>query len=221
MRNILSSTAFLVVNKYLASKIGVDAAILLADLISKEGYFIDNKRLVDGYFFNTSENILRDTTLSKYKQRESIKILQDQKFIKTKLSGMPSKLHFKINHDKILKFLTTSSKKTKQQAVKKAKPNKNKLIKLENNISIRVGKFGAEVSDISSELNMPIDMANEFLSYWTESSGKKMRFEKQPTFDIKRRLLRWQKNEKKWNKNKSITNHIDSHNKARDILNNL
>ncbi len=221
MRNILSSTAFLVVNKYLASKIGVDASILLADLISKEGYFIDNKRLVDGYFFNTSENILRDTTLSKYKQRESIKILQDQKFIKTKLSGMPSKLHFKINHDKILKFLTTSSKKTKQQAVKKAKPNKNKLIKLENNISIRVGKFGAEVSDISSELNMPIDMANEFLSYWTESSGKKMRFEKQPTFDIKRRLLRWQKNEKKWNKNKSITNHIDSHNKARDILNNL
>ena len=221
MRNILSSTSFLVVNKYLASKIGIDASVLLADLISKEGYFIDTNGLIDGYFFNTSENIIKDTTLSKYKQREAVKILQDQKFIKTKLSGMPSKLHFKIDHDKILKFLTTSSKKTKQQAVKKAKPNNNNTIKLDNNISIRLGKFGAEVSDISSELNIPIDMSNEFLSYWTESSGKKMRFEKQPTFCVKRRLIRWQKNSKKWDKKSTINNHIDSHNEAKDILNNL
>ena len=77
MRNILSSTAYLVVNKFLASRIGVDASILLADLISKEGYFIDNNSLVDGYFFNTSDNIKKDTTLSKYKQREAIKILLD------------------------------------------------------------------------------------------------------------------------------------------------
>ena len=70
MRNILSSTSFLVVNKYLASKIGIDASVLLADLISKEGYFIDTNGLIDGYFFNTSENIIKDTTLSKYKQRE-------------------------------------------------------------------------------------------------------------------------------------------------------
>ena len=219
MRNILSSTAFLVVNKFLASKIGIDASILLADLISKEGYFIDNDRLVDGYFFNTSENILRDTTLSKYKQRESVKILQDQKFIKTKLSGMPSKLHFKIDHDKILKFLTTSSKKTKQQAVKKAKPNNNNTIKLNNNISIRDAKFKSKI--LSYKNDFSIEILEDFYMYWSEVGGTKMRFEKQKTFDIYRRLLRWQKNSKKWDKKSTINNHIDSHNEARDILNKL
>tara|TARA_R100001463_G_scaffold72056_2_gene125935 strand:- start:873 stop:1532 length:660 start_codon:yes stop_codon:yes gene_type:complete len=219
MRNILSSTSFLVVNKYLASKIGIDASILLADLISKEGYFIDTNGLVDGYFFNTSENILKDTTLSKYKQRESVKILKDYKFIQTNLAGMPSKLYFRINHDKILKFLTTSSKKTKQQAVKKAEPNNNKLIKIQNNISIRDAKFKAKI--ISYKNDFSIELLEDFYMYWSEVGGTKMRFEKSKTFDIKRRLLRWQKNETKWNNKASTNNHIDSHNKAKDILNNL
>lgn len=219
MRNILSSTAYLVVNKFLASKIGVDASILLADLISKEGYFIDNNSLVDGYFFNTSDNIKKDTTLSKYKQREAIKILQDHKFLTTKLSGMPSKLHFKINHDKILKYLTTSSKKIRQQEVKKADTNNNKTIKIQNNISIRDAKFKAKI--LSYKNDFAIDILEDFYLYWSEIGGTKMRFEKQKTFDIHRRLLRWQKNSKKWDKKSTISNHIDSHNKAKDILNNL
>ena len=219
MRNILSSTAYLVVNKFLASRIGVDASILLADLISKEGYFIDNNSLVDGYFFNTSDNIKKDTTLSKYKQREAIKILQDQKFLTTKLSGMPSKLHFKINHDKILKYLTTSSKKIRQQEVKKVDTNNNKTIKIQNNISIRDAKFKAKI--LSYKNDFSIDILEDFYMYWSEVGGTKMRFEKQKTFDIHRRLLRWQKISKKWDKKSTISNHIDSHNKAKDILNNL
>ena len=219
MRNILSSTAYLVVNKFLASRIGVDASILLADLISKEGYFIDNNSLVDGYFFNTSDNIKKDTTLSKYKQREAIKILQDQKFLTTKLSGMPSKLHFKINHDKILKYLTTISKKIRHQEVKKADTNNNKTIKIQNNISIRDAKFKAKI--LSYKNDFAIDILEDFYMYWSEVGGTKMRFEKQKTFDIYRRLLRWQKNSKKWDKKSTISNHIDSHNKAKDILNNL
>ena len=42
----------------------------------------------------------------------------------------------------------------------------------------------------------------DFLEYWTEHSinGKKMRFEKEKVFDIKRRWGTWVKNNKKWNK---------------------
>jgi len=45
------------------------------------------------------------------------------------------------------------------------------------------------------------DMLLEFYDYWTEKnpSGRKMRFEKQKTFDIARRLSRWKQNDKKWN----------------------
>lgn len=55
------------------------------------------------------------------------------------------------------------------------------------------------------------EMINDFCDYWTESSnGKKMRFEYEKTFDIKRRLARWHKNEiafgkKKPNINQSVS----------------
>lgn len=42
----------------------------------------------------------------------------------------------------------------------------------------------------------------DFLEYWTEHSlnGKKMRFEKEKVFDVKRRWSTWKKNNQKWNK---------------------
>jgi hypothetical protein len=73
MKHLLSSSAYLVVNKFLAKNIGLKPTILLADLISKENYFIDNQTIKDGWFFNTSKNIERDTTLTNYQQKKAIK----------------------------------------------------------------------------------------------------------------------------------------------------
>ena len=50
MKNLLSSTSFLVVNKQVAKRVGLKEAILLADLVSKEQYFINTQQLVNGYF---------------------------------------------------------------------------------------------------------------------------------------------------------------------------
>ena len=47
------------------------------------------------------------------------------------------------------------------------------------------------------------------INYWTEGK-KKMRYQKQSTFEIKLRLLRWSKNQKKWDKPKQKTSKIDS-----------
>ena len=84
MKNLLSSTAFLVVNKQLAKRVGLKAAVLLADLISKEQYFIDNKSLIQGYFYNTEDNIYKDTTLTPYQQRKALKSLKNLVVIKVK-----------------------------------------------------------------------------------------------------------------------------------------
>jgi len=48
------------------------------------------------------------------------------------------------------------------------------------------------------------DMCKRFFNYWTESNvnGKKMRFEMEKVFDLKRRLATWAKNDKEWNKDK-------------------
>lgn len=47
-----------------------------------------------------------------------------------------------------------------------------------------------------------VDMLNDFFSYWTEpnKSQTKMRFEQQPTWDLSRRLSRWEKNNYKYEK---------------------
>ena len=80
MKHLLSSTAFLVLNKGLAREIGVKAAVLLADLISKEEYFIANG-MTDGWFFNTEANIEEDTTLNSYHQRKCVKTLKEKGLI--------------------------------------------------------------------------------------------------------------------------------------------
>ena len=72
MIRLLSSSAFLIVNKRLAKQIGLKATVLLADLISKSEYFEDD------WFFNTEANITKDTTLSAHQQREALKILKAQ-----------------------------------------------------------------------------------------------------------------------------------------------
>lgn len=51
-------------------------------------------------------------------------------------------------------------------------------------------------------------LIREFFDYWTEhnENGKKMRFEKEKTFEISRRLARWSKNNS--NKNKSSISNL-------------
>jgi len=221
MKNLLSSTAFVIVNKRLATRVGLKEAILLADLISKEQYFIDNGTMNNGWFFNTAKNIEKDTTLSRHKQSLAIKTLVKKGFIKTKLMGVPATLHFKIIENKILNFLNTSIKDIEIQGIKKLKTNNNKeiIINNKNNINMREKEFTEEVfmSNLSSEL------CQEFIDYWTEpnTSKTKMKFELERTFDIKRRLTRWAKNDKKWNQKESkLDNQVQAWQRVNDKLRN-
>ena len=219
MKHLLSSSSYLIVNKFLAKKIGLKEAVLLADLISKEQYFIDNKTIKDGWFFNTAKNIEYDTTLSRHKQSLAIQSLVKEGFIKTDLRGVPATLHFKIIDNKILNFLKSSIKEIDKLDVKELKTNKNKLIRITNNksLSIRAQEFQEEVF----MSNLSTDICQEFIDYWTETnkSNSKMKFELEKTFDIKRRLSRWQKNDKKWNKKESkIDKQMDSYKGALDLL---
>lgn len=219
MKNLLSSSAYLIVNKKVARQVGIKEAILLADLISKEQYFIENNMLDDGWFFNTAENIEKDTTLSRHKQSVAIKNLVKKGFIRAKLKGIPASLHFKIIDTKIINFLKSSIKKNKDVDVKKVNTNKNKQIKIIKDISIRLNEFQETV--YSS--NYTTEMCSEFISYWTEvnKSGTKMKFEMEKTFDIGRRLSRWAKNEKKWNKKSKLDNQVDVYNNVKSMLNNI
>jgi|TARA_R110000824_G_scaffold49230_9_gene138220 hypothetical protein len=69
-----------------------------------------------------------------------------------------------------------------------------------SNINITKEKFILEVMSF----DYPKDMLEDFINYWTEGK-KKMRYQKQNTFEIKLRLLRWEKNQKIWKKPSSMS----------------
>jgi hypothetical protein len=128
IKQLFSQNAHWQINKDFARVYGLEAAILISDLVDKWIYFECNE-----WFFNTSENIERDTTLSYHKQKEALKILVFNGFIETSLQGIPAKLHFKIIESKILNFFNTGFKKTSKQDVKEFNTNKNKVIRINNN----------------------------------------------------------------------------------------
>ena len=88
---------------------------------------------------------------------------------------------------------------------KKSKDNSTSNINnTSNNIYIKE-KFIADVM----KYDYPKDMLEDFINYWCEGK-KKMRYQKQSTFEIKLRLLRWAKNQKKWHSKKQTMSKIDS-----------
>ena len=216
MKHLLSSSAFIVLNKQLAKQVGLKEAVLLADLISKEEYFI-SKGMTDGWFFNTEANIEADTTLNSYHQRKCLKTLRKFKIIETKRMGIPAKQYFKINEEQVMQILNNLSDK------KSTTINKNKEIIITNNISNRRNDFVFEVLTFDYDE----DLLNCFIDYWTEpnKSNTKMKFELNKTWKTELRLKTWAANQKKWDKPKSnskgmskLDAQINEWQKAKELL---
>jgi len=224
MKHLLSSSAFLIVNKQLAKQVGLKGAVLLADLISKEEYFMANG-MTDGWFFNTAKNIEEDTCLTSHQQRKAIKSLKELGIIETKVIGIPAKQHFKIIENKLLSYFNTSCEETAKLVVKKTQTinkNNNKNNN-NNNISNRRNEFIFEVLSFDYEESI----LNGFIDYWTEpnKSKSKMKFELQKTWETKRRIKTWAANQKKWDKPKSnkktmskLDAQINEWQKAKELL---
>ena len=208
MKHLLSSTAFLIVNKELAKQVGLKAAVLLADLISKEEYFI-SKGMTDGWFFNTEANIEADTTLNPYHQRKCIKTLKTHQIIETKRMGIPAKQYFKINEQQVMQILNNLLVKNSTTI------NKNKEIRIINNtISNRRNDFVFEVLTFDYDESI----LNGFIDYWTEpnKSNTKMKFELNKTWKTELRLKTWATNQKKWDKPKNNNTTSHRHQKGQD-----
>tara|TARA_Y100001938_G_C8084004_1_gene430839 strand:- start:462 stop:1079 length:618 start_codon:yes stop_codon:yes gene_type:complete len=193
MKHLLSSTAFLVLNKGLARQIGLKAAVLLADLISKEEYFIANG-MTDGWFFNTEANIEEDTTLNSYHQRKCLKTLKDKGLIQVKRKGIPAKQYFKINEEQVLQILNNLSVKNLTSI------NKNKIITIKNKY-FKKPKL-EEVLEYCLERNNNID-AESFINFY---ESKDWKIGKNKMKDWKAAVRTWEKRKQ----NKPTMSKLDS-----------
>jgi DNA-binding transcriptional MerR regulator len=96
------------------------------------------------------------------------------------------------------KQITNNQQTTNKQLT----TNKNDKNKEEYNIPIRKQEFALKLASFVELYGK--EMIREFYEYWTEHGehDKKMRFEKQSSFNIELRLRRWNKNVQERNKQK-------------------
>lgn len=97
MLSLLSQGSWWIINKKFTQKFGIDATLLLSDLLSRYEYWLERDKLEDGFFFCVKEDIEADTTLSPYRQNEALKTLIEVGIIETKRKGVPAKIFYRIN----------------------------------------------------------------------------------------------------------------------------
>lgn len=209
VNKILGLSSFWIVNKAIAKHLKCnDSALLLSDLVDRFNYFQGKGEVKDGYFYYTSESIENNINITYHKQKKCIQILKKNGFIDTKVYGIPAKLHFKINENKILKFLNTGIEKIQKQDVENFETNNNRevireIIKENNTYSKSFKKFNladfeSEVKSYARDNNIHPEHVSDFIEYWTEPDANgKFLFQTQQTWETGRRLKRWVRNSKK------------------------
>lgn len=106
-KNIIS-TNFIITNRDLITKFGVNSVVMLGELYGRMNYFRKRNELKYGYFFATKESIEKSTRLSPYKQRKATSILQTAGILNVKHIDIPPKTYYKINEEKLMKVLKNS-----------------------------------------------------------------------------------------------------------------
>lgn len=138
MLQLVANKSFITVNRIIAKSFGLDAAVLLGELASTQVYWEDQGGLdEDGMFYETCEQITKNTTLSKHQQAKAAKALEDAGVLRTKKKGLPPMKYYVIDADKLwgvlnqrqLKNLTNDGEKIEPTSVKKINTNN----KRENN----------------------------------------------------------------------------------------
>ena len=217
-KSILASTPFLILNKCLLVNLGVEASLVLSDLLQKEQYFKESCQNNDGFFFNVTNDISCSTTLSYYQIKQALSVLEKWGIIQVVLKGVPAKKHFKIDHTQILNFLNTRIEKNEELDCKNFNNkmlnnfktiNNNKEIRIKNNNDILARGMLFSKSIAEMDLDIDQNIIKDFIDYWTEDNGKKMRFEMEKTWNTNLRLKRWVRNQKNFSRGNNANNMPD------------
>ena len=102
---------FIMVNREIAVKLGINAAVMIAELANEEQYYETRGELENGWFYSSINNIEEKTTLKRYKQDTAINALKEVGLVETKVYGMTAKRYFRLNESALLNLLGSGSHK--------------------------------------------------------------------------------------------------------------
>ena len=119
---LLSSSAFYVVNKRLLEHYGPNKAVFISNLVDKLRYF----NPIDGWFFHTHQQQTKETGMKEFTIRQCKKIFQIDKILRIEKRGVPSKEYYFLDLDKLIEDLALDPKKTLALYINDNKDNNNK-----------------------------------------------------------------------------------------------
>lgn len=112
-------------NSTVAKEIGIVETIFLMNLVTKYYYFEDAGALIeydnDYYFYYTVETIENDTAITYKQLQRIIPNLTDLGFIKTIRKGLPAKIYYSINEEKINEYFFSRTQINQKQDMTKGK----------------------------------------------------------------------------------------------------
>lgn len=144
--SLLASDNYIVINRDLLKKYGINVALMLCELASEYNYFDQSGKLEDGMFYSTIDNINERTGLSKYQQSEALKVLDKIGIVKSVVKGIPAKRYFKIDVEELAKQIANISPSSCKEIGKldgekvETKNNNRKLINKSNNLKDKESK---------------------------------------------------------------------------------
>ena len=110
-KNLLLSDNFWTLNKTVVKELGIEATIVLTVFAEAESLLADEK----GWFYQTIDTIEEMTTLTRHKQTQAIKKLEESGLIEQINKGQPMKRYFRINY----KILSNIFKKDSHPSMSK------------------------------------------------------------------------------------------------------
>ena len=181
--SILASDNYIVINRDLLKKYGINVTLMLCELASEYNYFDKNGKLEDGMFYSTIDNISERTGLSKYQQAEALKALDEDGIVKSVIKGMPAKRYFKIDVEELTKQIAnislSSCKEIRKQAGEKLETKNNdiKLINKSNNLKDKESKK----EESNNTQNQQVEISEELKKMQKEIEQLKAENEKLKT----------------------------------------
>lgn len=105
--SLLSSSNYIVVNKDLIREYGINVTLMLGELASEYSYWENTGQLdKDGLFYSTIENIENNTGLSRRKQADALKKLEQIGIVDVVVQGCPATRYFRLNTDQLSKLFS-------------------------------------------------------------------------------------------------------------------
>lgn len=204
---LLAGDNFVVLNRHILRHLGINQALLLAELASEQNFFEGEHKLTkDGFFYATIDNIEKNTTLSRKQQDAAIKGLVSKGLIEYKVQGMPASRYFRVKEEKFLEIL---SEKGSPQFVQKGQtslPNEtNKSVQKEQTsltikdnlvcpkgtgksnyikVNKKSNKEVLEHTLISTNCNLPEDVKTELANWMDYKSSRGQPIESDQTLTL-------------------------------------